>query len=81
MTKKIAIIEGQKMNTKKSACADLVDQIGLLIGRLDNLDESVSNNDKFVNNQKGVDSPGVEPGRSGLSNRPSQPAEPTPYLV
>src|SRR3989344_2315488 len=61
--------------TKKSAFADLVNQIGSLNGRLDNLAGSLANDAEFVNRMD-MDSPGVEPGRSGLSSRPSEPAEP-----
>ncbi len=71
--------------TKKSACADLVNQIGLLNGWPDNLAGNVPNKSIFVKRQNeikwGVDSPGIEPGRFGLSDQPNKPVEPTPYLL
>ena len=62
--------------TKKSAFADgLASQTGLLNDRLDNLESNITQKSGFV---KGMDLPGVEPGRHGLSSRSSKPAEPMP---
>lgn len=68
--------------TKKSAFADLVNQIGSLNGWPDTLMESLTDNDEIVKIQNmGMDSPGVEPGRLGVSSQPNEPVEPMPCLV
>ncbi len=66
------------VNTKKSAFADLVRPKGWLVDWLDTLRAFIPNNGSVVN--RSVDSPGVEPGRLGVSSQPSQPAEPTPPI-
>jgi len=61
----------------------LVHLTSKLNGWIDNLRRNVSSNKSSVNSQKfrGVDLPGVEPGRLGLSIQPSEPAKPTPKSV
>ena len=62
--------------TKKSAFADgLVSQTDLLNDRPDTLRGNITQKVRFV---KGVDLPGVEPGRLGVSDQSSKPAKPTP---
>ena len=70
--------EGDAESTKKSAYADLVNQIGLLNGWLDTLTGNISDGDEIVKDQMGMDLPGVEPGRLGVSSQPSKPARPMP---
>lgn len=65
------------ITTKKSAHADLVNQIGPPDGWFDNLAGNLTSKSDFVKSESvDMDSPGVEPGRFGLSNHPSEPAEP-----
>ena len=66
--------------TKKSAEADLVHLTSLLIDWTDNLKTNISPAKQLVKslNIRGVDLPGVEPGRFGLSDQSSKPAKPTP---
>ncbi len=54
-----------------------------LSGWPDTLEGNISKQNKNVNSEfkKGLDSPGVEPGRFGVSSQPSRPAEPTPESV
>jgi len=51
-----------------------------LSGWPDTLESNISKQNKNVNSEfrKGMDSPGVEPGRFGVSSQPSRPAEPMP---
>ena len=58
--------------------AVLVNLAGMLNGWIDNLGDNIPQLPKIVNLQMGVDLPGVEPGRLGLSIQPSKPARPTP---
>lgn len=68
---------------KTAQRAVLVHPTSKLNGWIDNLKSNISPQKELVKspNQKGVDSPGVEPGRLGLSIQPSKPAEPTPESV
>lgn len=70
----------RRTTTKKSAEADLVHLTSLLNGWPDNLESNISPTKQLVKslNIRGVDLPGVEPGRLGLSDQPSKPAKPTP---
>ena len=69
--------------TKKPAGAGLVHLTSLLNGWIDNLEPNISPTKQLVKsfNKMGVDLPGVEPGKFGLSIHPSKPAKPTQNTV
>ncbi|PIR28197.1 hypothetical protein COV39_00345, partial [Candidatus Berkelbacteria bacterium CG11_big_fil_rev_8_21_14_0_20_40_23] len=71
-----------KEATKKSAEADLnlVNLTDSLTDWPDTLKWNITTNHSFVKSQntRGVDLPGVEPGRFGVSSQSSEPAKPTP---
>ena len=71
------------INQKTAQRADLVNLTDLLIDWIDNLGSNITKEEKFVKGQNnlGVDLPGVEPGRFGLSIQSSKPAKPTPNLL
>lgn len=76
------LINKLKNNHQKTAQrADLVHLTDSLNGWIDNLESNISPTKQLVKSQqRGVDLPGVEPGRLGLSIQPSEPAKPTPTL-
>lgn len=75
---------------KTAQKAVLVSLVGSLIGWIDTLEEKNSKRRAICKVPQylllqylimDVDSPGVEPGRLGVSTQPSEPAEPTPPEV
>ncbi|PJA21994.1 hypothetical protein COX59_03520, partial [Candidatus Beckwithbacteria bacterium CG_4_10_14_0_2_um_filter_47_25] len=78
--KKIETTANHPYLTKKSAEADLVSLADSLTDGPDNLETNISSLNQLVKspNIRGVDLPGVEPGRRGLSGPSSEPAKPTP---
>jgi len=76
-------LERPENHQKTAQRAALVNLTDLLIDWIDNLGSNITKEEKFVKGQNnlGVDLPGVEPGRFGLSIQSSKPAKPTPDLL
>jgi len=66
-------------NQKTPQSGDLVNLANSLSGWPDNLDSSLADKKQFVN--RGVDQPGVKPGRRGLSGQPGESAWPIPVTL